>query len=546
MLSIFLQNQAIYLPGEVSSLAAAQKVVDLSKCSLVGPIPASLQTLVSPTVEVLNLSHNSLNDSIPDFVGSFKSLKVLKLESNNFSGVLPDSIWELNQLLELSFAHNQFEGNIPASITKLKELKVLCANHCCLNGELSVETIRFISMMQVDSKRHVDLAANEPGFTLPSSMGDLNDLNELSLRDCSIRGSIPQSLGLLEGLQYLNLSENRLNGELPLNVISLISLNKSRWPFALRGNIGSNFPRVGGFTLPPNIGELRTTNSSNLKILDLSHCSLVGSIPSSISALSGLEGINLSFNELSGCIPSTICFLRSLKTIDLQNNSLEGPIPHAIGSIKSLTKVNLSSNRLTGVLPTSLGDVGQLEELYLGGNRISGEIPDVLGNLSDLRIISLEGNLISGVIPSSIGLLEHLEILILAKNRFVGLIPSSFKGLTNARTIDLAGNLLSGAIPDSFDVGELTILDLSMNNFSDEVPESIFELERKQTSAKIDLTYNYLEGSVPGIQGKQNSANPLYDEDLIWIGRRGLESPRKAKGAMQEESCANFCEIFSA
>lgn len=148
--------------------------------------------------------------------------------------------------------------------------------------------------MQMDPSCNVDLSHNSPGFMLPANMDRLNT-RELSLSFCSLRGKIPDSLGSIRGLQYLNLSENQLGGDLPLSVITLVSSNKNKMPFALKENIKSRTKTQGGFTLPANLGDLDT---SQMKVLDLSHCSLVGNIPNTIGALQGLEGVNLSFNGM--------------------------------------------------------------------------------------------------------------------------------------------------------------------------------------------------------------------------------------------------------
>jgi len=63
------------------------------------------------------------------------------------------------------------------------------------------------------------------------------------------------------------------------------------------------------------------------KPLDLSHNSLVGSIPSNLAKLTKLKNLNNSYNDLSGMIPATLTRMSSLSFMGFLYNKLTGAVP---------------------------------------------------------------------------------------------------------------------------------------------------------------------------------------------------------------------------
>ena len=61
--------------------------------------------------------------------------------------------------------------------------------------------------------------------------------------------------------------------------------------------------------------------------LNLSHNSLIGSIPDEIGPMSGLEALDLSWNELVGEIPQSMTNLNFLSLLNVSYNNLSGQIP---------------------------------------------------------------------------------------------------------------------------------------------------------------------------------------------------------------------------
>ena len=82
-------------------------------------------------------------------------------------------------------------GELPPELGQLTNLTKLQLNGNRFSGELPIEILRMKAKV-----RKVLLCNNYPGFTLPRSIGPLgDDIAELDLFDCSVRGGLPSELG---------------------------------------------------------------------------------------------------------------------------------------------------------------------------------------------------------------------------------------------------------------------------------------------------------------------------------------------------------------
>jgi hypothetical protein len=90
--------------------------------------------------------------------------------------------------------------------------------------------------------------------------------------------------------------------------------------------------------------------------------------------------ISLSLNSqsLTGSIPSTISTLTGLTNLYLGYNSLTGPIPSSLGEMTKLSFLHIYANRLTGSLPSTLSTLTGVTFLALGGSTLVGPIPSLL------------------------------------------------------------------------------------------------------------------------------------------------------------------------
>jgi hypothetical protein len=80
-------------------------------------------------LQVLDLSNNQLEGSVPDAFNAFADLRILDLSHNQMQQQLPHSVGELTRLEELRLHHNYFTGTIPTEwggMTALQTLTMVC------------------------------------------------------------------------------------------------------------------------------------------------------------------------------------------------------------------------------------------------------------------------------------------------------------------------------------------------------------------------------------------------------------------------------------
>ncbi|KAL5077022.1 hypothetical protein RYX36_016006 [Vicia faba] len=121
-------------------------------------------------------------------------------------------------------------------------------------------------------------------------------------------GSIPSNtLGKLDAVKIISLRSNLLGGNLPADIASLPSL---QYLYLQHNNFS---------------GEIPTSLSHQLVVLDLSYNSFAGRIPKTLQNFTELKSLNLQNNSLSGSIPNLNVTM--LGNLNLSYNNLSGPIP---------------------------------------------------------------------------------------------------------------------------------------------------------------------------------------------------------------------------
>ena len=237
-----------------------------------------------------------------------------------------------------------------------------------------------------DGVIEVRLSSRTLTGSIPSSLGNLTNLEYLSLTRNHLAGTIPNSLGDLANLEVLALGDNDLRGNIPAGLRHLTELRELYlWGNSLTG------------TIPSSLGNL-----TNLAILQLSGNNLTGRIPDSLGNLTNLRILSLFQNTLTGTVPNSLGNLTNLELLSLSRNRLTGTIPSFLANLTNLEVLSLSGNNLRGSIPLALGDLTKLRELYLWGNDLTGAIPDVLGNLTNLARLQLQENRLTGCIPSTL------------------------------------------------------------------------------------------------------------------------------------------------
>ncbi|TYI03518.1 hypothetical protein ES332_A11G344600v1 [Gossypium tomentosum] len=283
--------------------------------------------------------------------------------------------------------------------------------------------------------------------------------------------------------------------------------------------------------------------------LILSENNLDGTILECIGNLSSsLSVVDLGNNNFHGQIPENFAKGCLLKSLRINNNELEGSLPQSLGNCKDLKLLNVGNNNLNDTFPNWLRNLDQLQVLILRSNKFYGQVDsfDVTVSLNLLHVIDLSHNNFSGYLPAHF--FEHLDairegygkkvepkymvdaiggitmnyalglsfttkgletkfqsllsiwtMIDLSSNQFSGEIPKMLGELHLLIDLNLSHNCLIGPIPSSLgDLSELESLDLSSNKLEGKIPT---ELKNLGFLEILNLSQNHLKGPIP--QGKQ-------------------------------------------
>ncbi|TYG82102.1 hypothetical protein ES288_D01G060300v1 [Gossypium darwinii] len=377
-------------------------------------------------VIALNLSSMLLTGTIPSQIGNLSFLTSLDLMNNSFYGSLPDQFTNLHRLKHIDLSWNNFCGEIPYSFPKLQYLSL---RNNIFAGEIRSDMFEHLPRLQV-----LSLTLNKLSSEIPMGLFKCKELQVIDFGYNRMMGGIlPKEIGNLTMLRILRLGGNMFEGVIPYQIGDLLNLEElSLCNTLLKGHI------------PPSISNL-----TRLTILDLSSNSLTGVIPHQIGNLLNLEELILYSNMLRGPLPSFISNLTRLTTFDLSHNSLSGIIPYQIGNLTRLRFLDLSNNSLTGVIPHQIGNLLNLEQLSIPSNMLEGPLPSSIGNIIRLTGLQLFNNSLTGVIPHQIGNLTCLQLLDLSSNSLTGHIPITLGNLRYLHLLDISDNDLNSTLSSS-------------------------------------------------------------------------------------------------
>ncbi|CAN8311742.1 unnamed protein product [Cochlearia groenlandica] len=481
------------ISDQIQSLPSLQ-ILDLSNNAFESSLPKSLSNLTS--LKIFDVSVNNFFGTFPYGLGMVTGLTHVNASSNNFSGFLPEDLGNATTLEVLDFRGGYFEGSVPSSFRNLKNLKFLGLSGNNLGGKLpkvigelsSLETIilgynGFTGEIpeefgKLTRLQYLDLAVGNLTGQIPSSLGQLKQLSTVYLYQNRLTGKIPREVGNMTSLVFLDLSDNKITGEIPMEVVELKNLELL--------NLMRN--QLTGI-IPSKIAEL-----PNLEVLELWQNSLTGSLPVDLGKNSPLQWLDVSSNKLTGEIPSGLCYSRNLTKLILFDNSFSGQIPEEIFSCPTLVRVRIQRNLISGTIPAGSGGLPMLQHLELAKNNFTGQVPNDIALSTSLSFIDISFNYLSSL-PSSIFSSPNLQTFLASHNNFAGKIPNQIQDRPSLSVLDLSFNHFSGEIPEriaSFE--KLVSLNLKSNQLVGEIPEALAGMHML---AILDLSNNSLTGSIP-------------------------------------------------
>ncbi|KAM0036969.1 putative protein kinase RLK-Pelle-LRR-XI-1 family [Helianthus debilis subsp. tardiflorus] len=170
-----------------------------------GNIPPSLGNLIQ--LELLNLSFNNFVGEIPKEFGRLNLMGRLLLSNNRLSGVVPQDLGSQIELLDLSM--NKLNGSIPSSLEQCTKLHFLNLSNNELTGEIPVQLGRLVHLSALDLSHNLLIKE------IPSGLSSMSILETLYLSHNKLSGYIPKSFESINSLVNIDLSYNHLRGPLP-------------------------------------------------------------------------------------------------------------------------------------------------------------------------------------------------------------------------------------------------------------------------------------------------------------------------------------------
>ncbi|KAL2331107.1 hypothetical protein Fmac_018688 [Flemingia macrophylla] len=394
-------------------------------------------------------------------------------------------------------------------------------------------------------------------------------LEELTIRDNSLTGSLPESITALTSLTHLDFYNNYLNGSLSWEDISRMTGGLCKLKNLRALGLGRNY-FVGN--LPPCLANL-----SSIRLLGVSYNNFDGTFPSSIiynlKSLAYLALANnyfkgtFSFNLLSNHSELQVIHIGSYKMHDFKVDTENPPFIPSF-QLKSLQVINSALNEPSHVIPTFLYNQHELGELNidhcnmkgrfpnwllenntklgfldLNNNQLVGpielnattkfsnmhtldvscnpisEIPPYIGSLfPNLMALNMSYSSLQGSFPASLGDMRQLNNLDMSNNNLSGKIPHDFgKGSNDLRFLKLSNNNLHGPfLPSGSNFTKLLSLHQANNNFKGNIPNGIMNSTELRM---LDLSNNQLHGEMPSWIG--NFQNLTF----LILSQNSLEGP---------------------
>ena len=538
---------------------------------IAGTIPREITRIRN--LEVLSLQECQLNGNLPDRLFRMASLEELYLTNNNFQGVLPDKWGSLTALEVLALAKNSFQGALPDSFGYSPSLRAISLKDQVSKG--GGITGNLPSFRKSQTLHQIILADNKLDGTLPEDLliasegytrdEDLNTLYHIDLTNNKITGTVS---GSYERFKQLDLY---LEG----NLISAIDerLCKMPNPDWMSGGVGAfgceailcpiGTYNHGGRRMYNNDGcspcKIKTGDSSAPAFLGQSSCGDESKDVEDLQVMTPeeIEAANVANSAAEQTLEFSIleAFFKATGGYKDLWTSKDGWIEEAdfctwygvdCDENGSVSSIQLGSNGLKGKLPSDIWKLPNLAHLKIYGNPVEVDFEGIenarnlktLG-LDDTGLKSVEGigkarslvklnlsyNGLVGNLPDDLANLINLEELDVSHNKFTGSMPFWIRNLIKLQSFTAGHNSISGRVMDFTTMPEITFIDLSYNQLSGNLPESLLARSSRVEKIVLDLSHNQIEGTVPrslaklqrlSLQLNDNKISEI-DENLCYV-----------------------------
>nr|Q8L899.1 RecName: Full=Systemin receptor SR160; AltName: Full=Brassinosteroid LRR receptor kinase; Flags: Precursor [Solanum peruvianum]AAM48285.1 systemin receptor SR160 [Solanum peruvianum] len=335
----------------------------------------------------------------------------------------------------------------------------------------------------------------------------LSNLESLVLKNANLSGSLTSAAKSQCGvtLDSIDLAENTISG--PISDISSFGVCSNLKSL----NLSKNF-------LDPPGKEMLKGATFSLQVLDLSYNNISGfNLFPWVSSMGfvELEFFSIKGNKLAGSIPELD--FKNLSYLDLSANNFSTVFP-SFKDCSNLQHLDLSSNKFYGDIGSSLSSCGKLSFLNLTNNQFVGLVPKLPSE--SLQYLYLRGNDFQGVYPNQLAdLCKTVVELDLSYNNFSGMVPESLGECSSLELVDISNNNFSGKLPVDtlLKLSNIKTMVLSFNKFVGGLPDSFSNLPKLET---LDMSSNNLTGIIPsGIcKDPMNNLKVLYLQNNLFKG----------------------------
>lgn len=325
----------------------------------------------------------------------------------------------------------------------------------------ALETVKLGANPKLDLQAAFEVLARLPNVkhltfstdsTIPDQIGQLAQLETLTINEITKPCTFPESIGQLKNLQYL----------LVMSDSDVVFPE----PFAELTALAELYVRAASWQLPSKFYQL-----TRLKQLDFSNCRL-HQVPEEMVQMTELGNVMFCSPDTRDYeqILSVIAQMPNIKVLEMSVN----PVPKAIGLCKHLEEIVVwgGSDRENPLqLPDELFELKQLQTLLLNMSHLN-QIPEGIGQLKGLKTLSFLESTFE-YLPDSIGELSNLESLNINENAELKSLPESLGQLTQLTGLLLDGNPQLTALPISAkNLTNLKTVRLSNRETMKNVPES--------------------------------------------------------------------------
>ena len=438
----FDENRMSNIPVDIVS-----NLLELRNFTLAHNSIKKLQALQSQSVEILNLTGNSISDIVDGAFNATPQVRKLYLDHNQLSRIRMLMFYGLGFLDLLDLSDNLISTIDNRSFESLRYL-----THLSLRGN-QLTSIQPETFFGLTSIRILDLSANRLVSHLTQGLR-LSPLHDLILDDNDIVSfDVSYLYDFESALRRLSLRRNRIsdfqfvvNEHVPLLLYYL--------------DLGENQITSGIFDSLQHMRFLKTLklDGNNIDIVPT-----VGGLNQSLTEL------DLSNNALTDSSLATVVQLSQLQQLRLSGNFISD-LSAADWSLlaNNLAVLSLSNNRLTSL--RQIDKLWSLSQLNVGNNLIDS-IPDAtFRTLYDLEAVSLRGNRLTTIGQYTLDGLEQKCIHLDLSSNFIEYIhPKAFNRLKNIKRLNLSNNAIKElAMPPIMDqLSELLLSNNRLTRFPD-------------------------------------------------------------------------------